>query len=74
MNATVGNAQNRNFLSTNGKDYKGFLRGNSLNYGKKPNTNLLNDNTNNPNKRAYNQVSEMKQTSKLAGQFLTFKL
>ncbi len=74
MNATVGSTQNRNFLSTNAKDYKGFLRGNSLNYGKKPNTNLLNENASKTNKRAYNQVSEMKETSKLANQFLTFKL
>lgn len=60
MNATVSSTQNRNFLSTNAKDYKGFLRGNSLNYGKQGNTNLLNENVSKTNKKAFNQISEMK--------------
>jgi hypothetical protein len=42
MNVTVGNGQGpRTFMSTKQKDYKGLLRGNSLNYGKKTNSNLL---------------------------------
>lgn len=76
MNATVGNGQGpRTFMSTKQKDYKGLLRGNSLNYGKKTNSNLLSQNGSKGNRQTGSGFrDESRETSKLTKQFLTFKL
>lgn len=42
MNATVGGGPvNRNFVISQPKEFKGLYRGTSLNYSKKPASNLL---------------------------------
>ena len=65
--------QGRTGYSVANKDSKGVMRGQSLNYNKKgqQNQNILFENNNRNSK--YGQ-STQKDSSKLANQFLTFKL
>lgn len=83
MSTTVGTGQmlaNKTFHNNqNGRQYEGLLRGKSLNYDKKPTALLLIDKNQQEKKQfAKEQKQQVKDTkanvSKLAQQFLTFKL
>lgn len=56
------------------KESRGGMRGQSLNYSKKNNSNVLMDANNRNTKYQESTRAEKRETSQLANQFLTFKL
>jgi len=77
MNSTVNGYGRTHFASSvNAKQSKGLVRGQSLNYGKKNGPHVLMESNNQKGKVSYENYApgQLKTTSKLANQFLTFKL